>query len=322
MIIRFGIIGLGNIAGRFAKVLNTVEGAELVAVASRDHIKAVEFAKSYGAKKAYSNYTDLIADAEVDVIYIALTHNFHYDIAKQCLNNYKAVLCEKPLVTNKEDAEELAALSKKNHTLLMEAMWTRCIPTFLKAKEWVQNGEIGQVKLVQASFCFNLPFNPEHRLFNPDLAGGSLYDAGVYPIEFTTGILGENPEEVKGQAMFCATGVDEFVAMSMRFAGGALASLSCGISAATKMDAYIYGTNGYIVVYDFLGSRKCELYDTNHNLRDHFIAVFEDGFIYQIQHFMELYRTNKIESDIIPHRDSVACAGVFDELLRQWGKIN
>jgi predicted dehydrogenase len=259
-----------------------------------------------------------VKDNEVDVVYIGVTHNFHYDAVKLCLNNKKGVLCEKPLVTNKKNAEELAAISKEQKVLLMEAMWTRCIPAFKKAKEWVHSGKIGNVKLINASFCFNVPFNPESRLFNPKLAGGSLFDAGVYPIEFTTGILNENPNKVTGLSTISETGVDDFVAMSMSFKSGALATLSCGIIANTNRDAGIYGTAGRITVYDFLCSKKCELYDNKNNLIESFEEDFKDGFIYEIEHFIDLYKTNKVESDIIPLKDTVACAGIFDDLMAQW----
>lgn len=319
MKVKFGIIGLGLIAARFAAVLNTVEGVELVSVASSDKTKAEAFAKKFGAKKAYNSYADLVKDNEVDVVYIALTHNFHFEAVKLCLNNKKGVLCEKPLVINKKDAEGLVALSKEKNVLLMEAMWTRFIPAFKKAKEWVNSGKIGDVKLVNASFCFNMPFDPENRLFNPKLAGGSLFDAGVYPIEFTTGILGENPTLVNGFSKISKTGVDEFVTMNMSFESGALATLSCGLTANTNRNACIYGTNGHVVVYDFLGSKKSEMYDNENKLVERFEEDFEDGFIYEIKHFADLYRNNKIESDIIPFKDTIACAGIFDELMNQWG---
>ncbi len=320
MSIRWGIIGLGRIATRFVKVLNTADGVELNAVASRDKAKSRAFADAFHAKKSYDSYIDLINDSEVDVVYIALTHNFHYDIVKLCLNQGKGVLCEKPLVTNKKEAEELAALSKEKNVLLMEAMWTRVIPAFKKTKEWVHNGKIGDVKLINASFCINVPFNPEDRLYNPKLAGGSLYDVGVYPIEFTTGILDQSPTVVNGLATFSKTGVDDFAVINMGFESGTLAALSCGITATTNRDARIYGTNGNIVVYDFLCPMKCELYDNENNLIESFEETFEDGFIYEISHFMDLYRNKKIESDIIPLKDTVTCVGIFDELMKQWGK--
>lgn len=320
MSVRFGIVGLGSIAARFAKVLNTVENVELVAVASRDMIRSQEFAKRFSAKKPYDNYSDLIEDEEVDVIYVALTHNFHYETVKECLNKGKAVICEKPFVLNKKDAEELVALAKTKNVLLMEAMWTKFIPTFKVAKEWVSSGRIGSVKLINASFCFKAPFDPEGRLYNPKLAGGSLYDVGVYPIEFATGILDEQPAKISGFAKFSDTGVDEFTVINMSFESGALASLSSGITAKTNWDAKVYGSEGSIIVYEFFGSRKCELYDSDDNFVESFEANFDDGFIYQIEHFRDLFLNGQKESDIAPLKDTIACAGIFDELMKQWGK--
>lgn len=318
MNVRFGIIGPGNIANRFASVLADADGVELYAVASTDENRAREFAARHHAAKAYGSYTDLVGDKDVEVVYISTTHNFHHDIVKLCLENGKAVICEKPMVLNKKEAQELAALSREKNVPLMEAMWSRFTPTFQKAKEWVRNGRIGQVRLINASFCFNFPYDPKHRLYNPELAGGSLYDAGVYPIEFATGILGENPEKVVGTASICKTGVDDYAAISMSFGSGALASLSCGITATTSQDAYIYGSEGHIIVHSFLESRKCELFDDENNLLESFEADYRDGFIFEILHFAGLYRNGKIESEIMPLKDTIACAGVFDELMRQW----
>lgn len=317
MKVRFGIIGLGVIAGRFAKVLRTAEGTALTAVASREMERSEKFAAEYGAARAYDTYMDLIQDEEVDIVYVALTHNFHYDIVKKCIQNGKAVLCEKPFVTNQKDADELIELAREKQVLLMEAMWTRCIPAFQKAKEWVAGGLIGKPQLVQAAFCFNFPFDKEHRLFNPDLAGGSLYDAGVYPLEFATGILGENPVTVNGITHRCSTGVDDFVVMNLGFESGALASLSCGVNANVSQDAYVYGTEGHIVVYDFLGSHKCERYDETNQLAECFEVDFEDGFIYEIMHICELFKEKKLESPLIPLEDTRACAGMFDILTKQ-----
>ena len=319
MNVRFGIIGPGSIANRFASVLAAADGVELYAVASSDESRAQDFARKHSAVKAYGSYAELVWDKNVDVVYISLTHNFHYNIIKLCLDNNKGVICEKPLVLHKQEAQELAALSREKNVLLMEAMWSRFTPTFLKAREWVQNNRIGKVRLVNASFCFNFPFDPKHRLYNPELAGGSLYDAGVYPIEFAMGILGESPEKVVGTASICKTGVDDYAAFSMSFGSGALASLSCGFTAATSQDAYVYGTEGHIIVRSFLGSRRCELLNNENKLVESFEADFEDGFIFEILHFAELYRNNKIESEIMPLKDTIDCSGVFDEIMRQWG---
>lgn len=319
MNLRFGIIGLGDIAARFALVLNETEGVELAAVASRDRDRSEAFARKFGAGKACDSYLELIRDPGVDAVYIALTHNFHYELARLCLENGKAVLCEKPLVTTRKDAEALVALARKKEVLLMEAMWTRCIPAFRKAKEWVGGGRVGAVKLVEAAFCFNAPFDPESRLFNPKLAGGGLYDVGVYVIEFATGILAENPSTVTGAASVGKSGVDEYAALSLGFPSGALASLACGITAKSSTDARVYGTEGSVAVYEFFGSRKCELFGPDGATVETFREDFKDGFVYQIRHFAELYRAGRIESGLIPLADSVACAGVFDTLMTSWG---
>lgn len=312
MQVKFGIMGLGNIAHRFARVLKQVEGVELVGVASSDKARAGGFAKEYGVERYYGSYADLAADPQVDVVYIAQTHDRHYELIKLCIEHKKGIICEKPMVLTEQQAIEVTKLAKDHQVLLMEAIWSRFIPSFRKAREWIASGVIGKVKLVQASFCFNFPYDPTHRLYNVNTAGGSLYDAGIYPIEFTTGILGENPVDVKAVATFAENGVDDYVAMSMKFESGALASLSCGLSATTSMNAYVYGENGFIVVYDFLGSHKIEHYNKDKKLCEVFEVEFEDGFCYEVEHFAELFRSGKLESEIIPHRDNIATSRIFD----------
>lgn len=319
MDVKFGIIGPGNISSHFARTLKTAEGAELVAVASSSsREKAESFAQEFGAKRAYAGYLDLANDPEVDAVYVGLTHNFHYEAVRLCLEHGKAVLCEKPMAVCGKDARGLAGLAKKKDVLLMEAMWTRCLPAFRKAKEWVDEGKIGDVKFVNASFCFKTPFDPEGRLFNPKLAGGCLYDTGVYPIEFTTGILGENPVGVSGYCSVCGTGVDDFAAISMKFGSGALANLSCGFTAETDKDAVIYGTKGRVIVRSFLGTKKSELFDENNRRTGCFEDDAEDGFLYEIRHFTELLKSGKKESDLVPLKDTIACAEIFDGLMEQW----
>ncbi len=320
MTTRFGIIGLGKISQRFAKVLNTAPGMELAAVASRDPERTREFARQFGAARACETYADVINDPNVDIIYIGLTHNFHYEITKLCLEQHKAVLCEKPFVLTSKDAEELVELASANHTLLMEAMWTRCMPAFRKARAWVQAGRIGQSKLINAGFSYLGDYDPENRLYNPALAGGSLFDVGIYPLDFATGILGELPVSVSGEAVISPTNVDAAAAFSMKFASGALASLTCGFT-VSALYAQIYGTEGSIVLPNTSGPQWAELYDNGDNLVERFEEPVADGFIYQILHIAELYQQNCIESDLIPWSDTIASAGIFDMLRKQWGTL-
>lgn len=321
MNIKFGIIGLGKISNRFAAALNTVQGVELAAVASRDQARSEAFAAKYGAKKAYGNYLDLIHDSEVDLVYIGLINSLHYEITRECLENHKPVLCEKPLVTTHKEAVQLVNLARENQTFLMEALWTRCMPVFLKAKEWVKAGRIGQVKLINADFCYRGTYDPANRQYNADLEGGSLFDVGIYPIDLATGILDEHPSSVTGLAKISATGVDEAASFSMMFPSSALASLNCGFTVNAKREVAIYGTQGRIVLENVSGPQWCDLYDESDRQLEHFEGRGRDGFVYQIQHSADLLRAGKLESELISWSDSLASAEIFDTLNRQWGLL-
>jgi predicted dehydrogenase len=319
--IRFGIIGLGDISNRFAKVLKTASGVELVAVAARDQSRSNAFAKKYGAKHAYASYQAVIDDPEVDIIYDGLTHNFHYEWTRHCLESHKAVLCEKPFVTSQKDAEELVALAREKKTFLMEAMWTRCMPAFQQARTWVKEGRIGEVKLITSHFNFKAENDPNNRWFNPALAGGSLFDVGIYPIDLATGILNETPVEVNGTAVISETGIDAASAIALRFGSGAVASLSCGFLADTSRNATIYGTEGRIELDKCTGPVHADLFDSRGKRQERFFKPVADGFIYQIEHSAQCLRDGRLESDMIPLADTIATAGIFDQLRRQWGLI-
>ncbi len=319
--IRYGILGLGVIGDRFARVVNTVEGTSLAAVAARDVARAAQFAARHGGARAYGNYRELAQDPDVDAVYIALTHNFHAEATRLCLENGKAVLCEKPFVLRGDEARELVAMAGGKGLALMEAMWTRFLPAVRQARAWVRDGRIGKVKLVQTDFCFCVPYDPESRLFNPALAGGALYDVGVYVAEFANGVLDELPVEVRAVSALCPTGVDEYTAMSLRYPGGALASLVCGIRGTAPADAVIVGTEGRILVHDFFQSRRCELLGSDNETVEVYESGYEDGFRYQIEHFADMVRTGTCESDIMPWRDTIGCADLFDRVRTQCGML-
>lgn len=321
MSVKFGIIGLGKISNRFAAALKTVPGVELAAVASRDQARSDDFARQYGAARAYANYQDVILDKEVDVVYIGLINSLHYEITRQCLEHHKPVLCEKPLVTTYREAEQLVTLARENQTFLMEALWTRCMPAFLKAKSWVKAGRIGEVKLINADFCYLGTYDPRNRQYNADLEGGSLFDVGIYPIDLATGILDEHPTSVTGLAKISDTGVDEAASFSMIFPSGALASLNCGFTVNAKREVVIYGTSGRIVLENVSGPQWCDRYDDHDQLAEHFEERVPDGFVYQISHCADLLNASRLESDLIPWKDTLASAQIFDTLNRQWGLI-
>jgi predicted dehydrogenase len=291
----------------------------LYAAAARDEARAREMIESFGGRKAYGSYLDLVRDPDVEIVYISLVHNYHYEAAKLCVEHGKPVLCEKPFFISEKEAVALDKLAREKGVLVMEAMWTRFLPAFQKAREWARSGAIGEVKLLDAAFCFNFPYDPKHRLYNTETAGGALFDAGVYPYEFITGILGEAPEEIRAVARKAPNGVDEAVVMALRFPCGVLASAVTSVGVKTSETAHIYGTKGSIKVHRFLRSRKCELMNEDDEVIDSLTDYQEEGFVYEIEHVADLYRRGETESPLIPLRDSVDFARAADIVRAQCG---
>lgn len=326
--VNFGIIGPGNIANTFAKGALMCEGVKLFAVGSRDFGRAKNFAEKYNMEKAYSSYDEVINDPQVDAVYIAVPHNSHSELAKKALNAGKAVLCEKPFFTNTEDARQVIDLAREKKLLLMEAMWTRYLPTTLKAHEWINEGKIGDVRLLNSSFCFCSEVNPASRLFDPKLAGGAVLDIGVYCLSFSLD-FGGKLKNVTGTTTIGPTGVDEVNAISMEFENGALASCTSAIRATTIQDAYICGTRGYIHLPRFWSCTHAYLYGNDGKLLEEFKDSYDsrcdinskdyvegghyEGFKYEIAHFAELFRSGKLESPRMTHEDTLTCTSVFSE---------
>lgn len=315
MKVKFGIIGCGHIAKRFAKNLAISKGGELYSAAARDVERAQALIDEFGGNVAYGNYLDLICDENVEIVYISLIHNLHFEVAKLCVEHGKAVICEKPFFLTKSEAVELAELAYTKNILIMEAMWTRCLPAFLKSKEWIKNGKIGEVKLIDAAFCFQFPLTEQtkaHRLYNPKTAGGALLDVGVYPYEFITGILEEKPVEIQAVVQKASTGVDETICMSMLFNSGAIGNAKASIAVNTSDIAYIYGTKAHIKIDRFYAATSCELIGNDGELLQKSTEPCDDGFIYEIEHICELYRAGKTESPLIPISDSIDFAEAAD----------
>jgi len=177
---KWGILAPGSIANKFAEGLKIIPNAVMYAVGSRDRGRAEAFAQKHGFQKTYGSYRELAEDPEVDAIYVAPPHPFHEEAAVLCLNNKKAVICEKPFAVNSRQVERMIQCARRNNVFLMEAMWTRFLPTICKVRELLAGNAIGKVRLVTADLGFRAGLNPEGRLFAPALAGGSLLDVGVF----------------------------------------------------------------------------------------------------------------------------------------------
>jgi len=242
--IKWGIIGLGNIANKFAQTVKAMDSVELEAVASRNKEKSEAFGKVYDvpSEKCYGSYEELVKDESIEAVYIAVPHVFHKELSILCLKNGKAVLCEKPVTMNGNEIREVINVAEENKMFFMEAMKTRFLPINQKIKSWIYEGRIGDVSLLQADFGFNAPFDPAARLFNKDLGGGALLDVGIYNISYSSFIFGNHPKSIKSNLYIGKTGVDECVSINLGYEEGKQAQLYGAINLNTIRDANIVGT--------------------------------------------------------------------------------
>lgn len=318
--IKWGIIGSGTIASTFATALNSMEDTRLVGVASRNIIKAKEFTKRFQIEKAYGSYEELVKDEEIDVIYIATPHSEHKANAELCIKNGKAVLCEKPFTINVLESEYLISLAREHKVFIMEAMWTKLLPTTIKVKQWIKDGRIGKVRHIRASFGYKSPFDPDHRLYNPNLAGGALLDVGIYPITYVVHMMDRLPDEIISGAQFGKTKIDEQNVIIMKYNDGVLADLSSSIAAETGYDAMISGEDGWIVVPKFWSAEEAHLYNSKKELVESFNKPHhENGYEYEAYEVNKCLREGKLESDKLPHKDTLDVMRIMDDIRAEWG---
>ena len=314
---RWGILGCGNIAKKFATGLQSLDDAQLVAAGSRTQENANRFADEFGADRRHDSYEALASDPDVDAIYVATPHPFHLENSVLCLRNKKPVLCEKPFTINRAQAEELVAVSHEENVFLMEAMWSRCLPLLTRVRELVADGAIGDVRMVQADFGFRANVNPEGRLFNLARGGGGLLDVGVYTVSFASMLLG-TPSNVHSTAEIGETGVDEQAAIILEHESGQMALLSTGVRTRTPQEATILGTEGYIRLHSaWWNGSKGTLYRGNES-EPLETPTIGNGYNYEAAEVARCVRAGKIESDIMPHAETISIMDTLDRIRAQW----
>lgn len=243
--VRWGILATGGIAASFTADLLDMPDAQVMAVGSRSPEAAKRFAERFGIPRSYASRAELAADDELDVIYVATPHADHRAAAGLCLEAGRAVLCEKAFTLNAREANELIGLARTHDRFLMEAMWTYCDPVVRRMTGLVHDGAIGEIRAVHADFGLQGPFDPAHRLRDPAQGGGALLDLGVYPVSFAQLLLGE-PSAVRAHAELSPAGVDVNTGLLLGWDSGAVALLSCSLTADTPRTASVTGTAGRI----------------------------------------------------------------------------
>ncbi|HMQ31408.1 MAG TPA: Gfo/Idh/MocA family oxidoreductase [Chloroflexaceae bacterium] len=317
--IRWGILSTGGIAAAFVRGLRQLPDAAVAAVGSRTAAAAEAFGAEHGIPRRHGSYEALAADPEVDVIYVATPHNLHAANVRLCLEAGKAVLCEKPFTVNAAEAAAVVALARERGLFLMEAMWTRFRPHMVELRRMLAAGAIGEPRLVRADYGFRSPFNPGHRLFARELAGGALLDVGVYPVSFVHMVLGA-PEQVVSAAHLGETGVDEQMAAILSYPGGRQAVVTAATRTLSPRGAVVAGTEGYITIENpWYPPSAMTLHRPEQEPLRVELPPGDGGLSVQAAEVHRCLRAGLTESATMPLDESVAVMTTLDRIRAPWG---
>ncbi|MEN9937859.1 MAG: hypothetical protein RLZZ387_4438 [Chloroflexota bacterium] len=317
-ITRWGIFGTGNMASQLSIALARLPEARVVAVASRSKSRADLFADGAGIPHRYGSYEALLDDPDVDVVYVATPHTEHRANTLAALRAGKHVLCEKPFALNAAEAEEMVAEARSRGLFLMEAVWMRFLPLMDDLRALLGAGEIGEVRMLQADFGFTAEFDPGSRLFDLSLAGGSLLDVGIYPVNLSSLILGQ-PLEIASLAHLGETGVDEQAAIVTRHEGGRLAVLSSSIRADTPNEAHISGDKGSVKIHHRWWVPELMTVTVGAQQKAIHRPKLGNGYAHEAAEVMRCIREDRTESPLMPLDETLAIMRTLDTIRGQWG---
>jgi len=317
--INWGILGAGNIAGALVEGIRETGEGRVAAVGSRDTARAAAFAERFEIPAAYGSYHDLLSDEAIDAVYVATRNDLHYVNTLDAIAAGKAVLCEKPFALNSIQATEMVDAARTAGVFLMEAMWMRFIPAIVELRDLVMGGEIGEVRTVAADFGFRANAGAGHRLVEPSLGGGALLDLGVYPISLAMILLGE-PASISGSASIGTSGVDEQVAVSMAFPGGAIASAYASFLADSPTEAHVVGTEGRIWVRSrFHNPERLDLVGADGAVRTIDRPKNGSGYRFEVAEVHRALQADETESPMRTLDDSLAVMRVLDAVRSEIG---
>ena len=314
-IIRWGIIGLGHIAHKFLQDLATVEGAELYAVASRSREKATSFAEEFQVSNSYDSYELLVKNPAIDAVYIATPHSFHKEHTILCLQHKKAVLCEKPFAMNLKEVTEMIVIAKENKTLLMGALWTLFLPHYQYVINFIKNEVFGKVLLLEADFGFQSTHSLDSRVLRKELGGGSLLDIGIYPVFVALSSLGV-PKTIEADATFFENGADSACSIVFEY-NNAKAILKSTFLEETPSEAIFTCEHGVVKLNTrFHQPTSVTLFQNGSEEHIDFSAK-TFGYNFEIEHFNQLLRDHKTESELMSFSFSKDLIATLDKIRKQ-----
>lgn len=315
---KIAILGAGHIAVTLAYTMQRLEEVECYAVASRDLNKAKEFAAAYGFTKAYGSYEEMLADKEVELVYVATPHSHHYEHMKLCIEAGKHVLCEKAFTMNEKQAREIFALAEEKDVLVTEAIWTRYMPSRKIINDLLAENVIGEVKTLTANLDYAIART--ERIIRPELAGGALLDVGVYTLNFALMHFGNRIVKKHSVVHLTETGVDGQNVIALSYEDGRLALLTSGIYGISDRQGIFYGEKGYIVVDNINNPLEIKLYNEEHKLWKTISMPKQiNGYEYEILETIDCIKQGKRECPSMPHEDTLEVMRMMDEFRKEWG---
>lgn len=317
--IRFGIVGTGTIAHRFAEAIKNVDNAELVAVASRTKENAEKFGCEFDIPARFDSYEKMALSDVIDAAYIAVPHSGHIGCSCLMMNNGKHVLCEKPMAVNSKEAEEMFRCARENNVLLMEAMWARLVPGTIKMLELVEDGVLGDILGVEGKFCYSMDEDEmDHHVFKRENGGGSLLDVGVYGLNFASWYLGKDVETINAQSDIY-NGVDSHTCVLLKYKNGAIADISSAILLRKPNEGYVYGNKGYARLLRFYAPQEIDIYLNNGETVKIPVPYAGNGFEEQIAHFSECVSKGLKESPVVTHEQTLYITKQMDKIRKITG---
>jgi predicted dehydrogenase len=311
----WGILGAGRIANLFAEGLKELPNARRYAVASRSPERAETLKKTHGFEKAYTAYEAMLSDPDVDIVYIATTNNLHFEHTMLSLEAGKAVLCEKPFASNQAQVAEMIAKAREKNVFLMEALWSRFLPSMIQFKTEMEKGTIGEPLLLQCSFGFISPFDPQRRVYNPDLGGGSLPDIGIYPLFVALYLFGK-PVQVKVVSVPAPTGTDWTTAILLKHGRGEISLLTSSFETVLDNEARLYGDAGYLKLHRMF-HMPTRLSVGKNGEQDIPAPSTGNGYNYEAAEVMDCLDRGLLESPQMPGQFSLDLIRVLDEVCEK-----
>ena len=316
----WGIIGTGFIARKMAEALPFVPQSALYAVASRNIETANDFATTYNCK-TYGSYEELINDPEIDIVYVATPHNYHCSNTLMAISNGKHVLCEKPFAVNSREVHSMIDAAREKGVFLMEALWTRFNPNIIRAKEILDSGQLGNIKLITANFGDRKPYHPDNRFYNKELIGGALLDMGIYPL-FNVLLMMGKPQTIKALAAIGQTGVDYTCSIALGYENDAMAVIHTTILTETDSKVTIYCEKGRIEfrrwVYAPENITVVPLEDESQDITQEMTGNI---YNYEAVEVINCLEQGKFQSSLWSWDDSLMLIGVLDEIRAQIGLV-